>query len=268
MEAFSLLHVPLERLRPSKPFSGVSSGSSNPLWQIHLPVTFGTCDNYRTELIDFDISRIDLPYNAIVGYPALARFMAATHRAYNLMKMPGSKGILTMAGDTKEAMAALKLAFKVAGPACPAGKTEPRVKGAAPTKKKQLFTQGQAKTKQIPVDEDGASGATFTISADLDPDPERALVDLLRENKEVFARQPQQLVGVPRGVIEHHRKVCPNVRPVKQKTRRQSADKQSFIVQETRKLEAAGIIREVRYPEWLENPVVVPKKGVLGNIVI
>ena len=31
VEAFSLLHVPLERLRPSKPFSGVSGGSSNPL---------------------------------------------------------------------------------------------------------------------------------------------------------------------------------------------------------------------------------------------
>ena len=38
-------------------------------------------------------------------------------------------------------------------------------------------------------------------------------------------------------------------------------EKQSFIVQETRKLEAAGVIREVRYPEWLANPVVVPKKG-------
>ena len=29
MEAFSLLHVPLERLRPSKPFSGVGGGSSS-----------------------------------------------------------------------------------------------------------------------------------------------------------------------------------------------------------------------------------------------
>ena len=72
VEAFSLLHVPLERLRPSKPFSGVSGGSSSPLGQIRLPVTFGTRDNYRTELIDFDIAHIGLPYNAILGYPALA----------------------------------------------------------------------------------------------------------------------------------------------------------------------------------------------------
>ena len=46
-------------------------------------------------------------------------------------------------------------------------------------------------------------------------------------------------------MIEHHLRVCPNVRPVKQKAWRQSAEKQSFIVQETCKLEAAGAIREV-----------------------
>ena len=68
MEAFSLLHVPLEQLRPSKPFSGVGGGSTSPLGQIRLPVTFGTRDNYCTELINFEIARIGLPYNAILGY--------------------------------------------------------------------------------------------------------------------------------------------------------------------------------------------------------
>ena len=80
-------------------------------------------------------------------------------------------------------------------------------------------------------------------------------------NKEIFAWEPKQLVGVPREVIQHHLRVCPNVRPVNQRARRQSTEKQAFIVQETRKLEAAGAIREVWYPEWLANPVVVPKKG-------
>ena len=50
------------------------------------------------------------------------------------------------------------------------------------------------------------------------------------------------------------------MRSVKQKARRQSTEKQAFIIQETRKLEAAGIICEILYPEWLANPVVVPKK--------
>ena len=60
----------------------------------------------------------------------------------------------------------------------------------APARKKQLFSQDRAKTKQVPVDEDGASGATFTIGANLDPDQEEALVKFLRTNKEVFAWEP------------------------------------------------------------------------------
>ena len=124
-----------------------------------------------------------------------------------------------------------------------------------------MFTQDKAETKQIPVDEDGSTNATFTIGAHLKPEQEEALVGFLRANKEVFAWEPDQLAGIPRSVIEHHLNVCPNVRPVKQKARRQSTEKQAFIVQETRKLEAAGVIREVRYPDWLANPVVVPKKG-------
>ena len=84
-------------------------------------------------------------------------------------------------------MAALKLAFRTTVAACPADKAVPRTKGAALTKKKQLFTQGQAKTKQIPVDVDGASGATFIIGANLAPDQEKQLADFLRANKDVFA---------------------------------------------------------------------------------
>ena len=113
----------------------------------------------------------------------------------------------------------------------------------------------------MPVEEDRSSGTTFTIGANLDPNQEEASVKFLCVNKDVFAWEPKQLVGVPREVIEHHLNVCPNVRPVKQKARRRSTKKQAFIIQETRKLEAAGDIREVRYPEWLANPVVVPKKG-------
>ena len=61
VEAFSLLRVPLERLQPSKPFSGVGGDSSGSLGQIRLPLTFGTHDNFRTELVDFDIAPIVLP---------------------------------------------------------------------------------------------------------------------------------------------------------------------------------------------------------------
>ncbi len=133
VEAFNLLCIPLERLQPSRPFSGVGGKSSSSLGQIRLPVTFGTYDNFRTELVDFDIAPIGLAYNAILGYPALAQFMAAMHPAYNLMKMPGSSGVLTVHGDTGDALRVLKLVFKIAASAQPAALEAPEPNGAAPT---------------------------------------------------------------------------------------------------------------------------------------
>ena len=49
-----------------------------PIGQFRLLATFGKRDNYRTELIDFDVVHIRLPYNAIIGYPALAKFIATS----------------------------------------------------------------------------------------------------------------------------------------------------------------------------------------------
>jgi hypothetical protein len=55
-ETFERLQVPYNQLLPTKPFSGVTDGSTVPLGQIRLPVTFGKRDNYRTKLIDFDVA--------------------------------------------------------------------------------------------------------------------------------------------------------------------------------------------------------------------
>ena len=114
----------------------MTDGSTTPIGQVRLPVTFGQRDNYRT-----DVAHIRLPYNAILGYPALAQFMAATHPAYNLMKMPGSKDVLTIVGDTKEALTVLKLTLKTTTVAQPADAGTSEDKKAALTKKMKLFTQ-------------------------------------------------------------------------------------------------------------------------------
>ena len=87
IDNFKLMQVLYERLMPTRPFCGVNAGSTIPLGQVCLPVTFGSRENYRTELIDFDVAHIELPYNAILGYPALAKFMAVKHHAYNLFKI-------------------------------------------------------------------------------------------------------------------------------------------------------------------------------------
>ena len=69
---------------------------------------------YRTELIDFDVVHIRLPYNAILGYLALAKFMAVTHHGYNVLKMSGSGGIITVPCEERNAVCSLEHAFQAA----------------------------------------------------------------------------------------------------------------------------------------------------------
>jgi hypothetical protein len=63
----------------------------------------------------------------------------------------------------------------------------------------------------------------------------------------------------PREVIEHHVKIYPDAKPVSQKPRRQSVERQDFIREEVRKLLHVGFIEKVHHPVWLANRVIVPK---------
>jgi hypothetical protein len=106
--AFKQLQIPESKLTPSRPFSGVGRDPVWPLGSIDLPVTFGTKENFRTETVRFDVAEVNLPFNAIIGRPALYRFMAVAHYGYLVLKMPSPAGILTVPGDRSAAVAAVE----------------------------------------------------------------------------------------------------------------------------------------------------------------
>jgi hypothetical protein len=69
------------------------------------------------------------------------------------------------------------------------------------------------------------------------------------------------MTGVPRNLIEHKLNVRPDSKPVKQKLRRFSQEKKEAIRREIKRLLEAGFVQEVFHPEWVANPVLVPKKN-------
>jgi hypothetical protein len=79
-----------------------------PLGSIALPVTFGTEENFRTENVQFNVAEVNLPFNAIIGRPALYRFMAIAHYEYLVLKMSSPAGVLTVWGDRPAALAAVE----------------------------------------------------------------------------------------------------------------------------------------------------------------
>jgi hypothetical protein len=56
-------------------------------------------ENYRTESVLFDVTKANLPFNTIMGRPALHQFMAITHYGYLVLKMPLPNDIIKICGD-------------------------------------------------------------------------------------------------------------------------------------------------------------------------
>jgi hypothetical protein len=56
---------------------------------------------YRTEYIKFEVADFETSYHAILGRPAIAKFMAVPHYTYLVLKMPSPAGVLSLQGDLK-----------------------------------------------------------------------------------------------------------------------------------------------------------------------
>ena len=69
------------------------------------------------------------------------------------------------------------------------------------------------------------------------------------------------MAGIDPTLASHKLNVIATAKPVRQKIRRFHPDRHQIIQTEVHNLSSAGFIREVKYPEWLANVVVVPKKG-------
>jgi hypothetical protein len=89
--------------KSTSPFYGIVPGNTTiPLGSVVLPVTFGeTRENYRTEYIKFEVVDFETSYHAILGRPAIAKFMAVPHYTYLVLKMPSPAGVLSLQGDLK-----------------------------------------------------------------------------------------------------------------------------------------------------------------------
>ena len=82
-----------------------------------------------------------------------------------------------------------------------------------------------------------------------------------QKNVDVFTWDVYDAPGIDPNFICHHLNVDPSAIPKKQPPRRPSKEHANTIRDKVRKFKQAGAIKEVFYPEWLANTVVVKKKS-------
>ena len=113
------------------------------------------------------MAHIALPYNAILGYQALAKFMAVTHPAYNMVKLPGRDGIITVRGKVEDAVRSIEHAYKEVAVSHRADEDNDGHLAEVP-KKRFLFSPEAAATKKA-TPSAGGSGVASTSRESVPP---------------------------------------------------------------------------------------------------
>ncbi|KAG9454299.1 hypothetical protein H6P81_007203 [Aristolochia fimbriata] len=99
------------------------------------------------------------------------------------------------------------------------------------------------------------------LSAPLSIEEEVEYMSQLCEYRDIFAWNYIEIPGLDPRVAVHKLAVHPSIRPVKQSQRQFQLELVPEIEKEVDKLIAVNFIREVKYPSWITNIVLVKKKN-------
>jgi hypothetical protein len=232
------------------------------LGKITMPVTFGFVHNTRTEQVVFDIVDMEYPYNEIIGRGTLNGFEAILHPVYLCMKIPSEQGPIVVHGSQEAARKAegnwtdSKAIHNIDGAeACEQYRYKREKAASADQPKPMLLCEDIVEQKIL-------------LGSQLSEEQEKNLLRFLFNNKDDFVWPANDLCGVNRDIIEHSLNVDPSFRPRKQRLRKMSDDKVEGARNEVKRLLSTGVIREVKYPEWLANTVMVKKVNGKWRICI
>ena len=100
----------------------------------------------------------------------------------------------------------------------------------------------------------------FQVGARLPIQEKEQFVELLRRNVDLFAWDAYEVPKLDLKFICHHLNVNSSVTLKRQPPRRPFNEHVEAVKSKVTKLKQAGAIKEVFYPQWLANTVVVKKK--------
>ena len=102
-------------------------------------------------------------------------------------------------------------------------------------------------------------GKTFKLGRLLSQEEQDEVVGVISRHLDAFALSASDMPGIDPDFLCHHLSMDATVRPVRQRRRKFNEERQLVVREERQKLLSAGHIREIQYPEWLANVVLVKK---------
>ena len=249
---FDKMDIGREKLEPtSTHLRGFSGEKVLPLGSIQLVLTLGDPLCQATTTVRFLIVDAPSAYNVLLGRPSLNAIKVIPSTYHMVIKFPTINGVGMVRGDQRVARECYTASMKQ--------KSVDNIYVNELNMRDEVNTQPEPSEELEPVQLDDNSEHLAYIGFKLAEDLRHLLIHFLKQNKDVFAWKQEDMRGIDSAIITHRLNVGQSFKPVKQKRRSFPPKRQKAINEEVGKLLQVGAIREVEYPDWLANVVLVKK---------
>ena len=250
--AFDKMGIGRERLEPvNTHLRGFSGEKVLLLGSIQLVLTLGDPSCQATTTKRF--LTVDAPsaYNVLLGRPSLNAIKVIPSAHHMVIKFPTANRVGMVQGDQRVARECYSASMKQ--------KAVDNIYVDELNIRDEVNTRLEPSEELEPIQLDDHPEHLAYVGSKLAEDLRSLLICFLKQNKDVFAWKQEDMGGIDPAIITHSLSVSPSFKPVKKKRRSFAPKRQKAINEEVGKLLWAGTIREVEYPEWLANVVLVKK---------
>jgi len=255
------LQIPTDQLRP---FDGVLVGFSGDQVEVKgcvdLRTTFRDKEDAKTIFIRYIVVNTPSSYNLLLGRPSINKLGAVVSTVHLKMKFPTDDGkVLTLSVNQEVARKCYedslrsrrKVAYSVSTTEVVIDpELDPRLVHS------ERRPQPVEKIKEVLIE-----GKKLRVGGDLSLEQEQQLVQVLKKNLSSFAWSVTDMTGIDPIFLCHKLNINPSAKPKVQRRRRLSGDCAQAATEEVCKLLKAAHIREIQYPTWLANVVMVKKSN-------
>nr|GEU74076.1 reverse transcriptase domain-containing protein [Tanacetum cinerariifolium] len=154
--------------------------------KIELEVMFGSEGLCRRAMMKLTVMHESSPYNIILGQTGMRELRAITSKMHAMMKFPTPRGIATLVPQTATIFECRQLEEKQT---LPGKQPKERI-----TERDENAVEEKVMVNLAFPDQKVIIRTQFSLAC------RKQLINLLRDNQEVFAWQPSDMAGVPRGM--------------------------------------------------------------------
>ncbi|KAM1380987.1 hypothetical protein ACFX2I_022649 [Malus domestica] len=258
-----------------------------PLGSIHLLFTIGTGPYTTTITTNFLVVDCLTTYNVIFGRTGIndLKAMVSTHMLLMKFPTPYSNGYIK--GDQLSARSCYntsvkqqhlpvpKETFSIHDQVIKTSLDEANLdlhggNSQLDDPRDDFFTQQAQPAEELEkvYISNGYPDRMVKICTTLSPPVRLALISFLQENTKVFAWSYEDMPGISPDIICHRLSIDPKTKPVRQKRRSYDAERYEAMKAEVEKLKGIGFVREVNYPTWVANVVLVKKNPTKESLLL